>query len=152
MPSQPRKNILFAILLLLIVLSAAGFVFNNARQAEASRPPGATLISQSVLEEQYGLRVNLIAITAAGGMVDLRLKIVDGEKAKVLLADKKNFPALFLKGITLNTPEDTKSQKIEFTTGANLFVMYPNSGNAARRDAPVTILFGDIAIEPITAK
>ncbi len=58
----------------------------------ASLPNGTVVISQGTLEEKYGLRVNLIAVTAAGGFVDVRLKIVDGEKLKLLLADKNKFP------------------------------------------------------------
>jgi hypothetical protein len=97
--------------------------------------------------------VNLVAVTGAGGFVDLRLKIVDGEKAKLLLADKKNFPALFSEhGVTLNAPEDTKSQKIEFISSGNLFIMYPNSGNSIQRAESVTILFGDTALEPLVVK
>jgi len=78
---------------------------------------------------------------------------VDGDKAKLLLADKKNFPALFsAHGVTLNAPADTVSQKIEFISGGNLFIMYPNSGNAVQRGETVTLVFGDTALEPITVK
>jgi hypothetical protein len=118
-----------------------------------SLPASTTTISQQVLEQKYGLRVNLIGVTAVGGMVDLRLKMIDGEKAKLLLADAKNFPALFSKtGITLNTDPDTKSQPIKFDSGNDLFLMYPNSGNAVTPGSPVTVLFGNIAVEPINAR
>jgi hypothetical protein len=40
------------------------------------------------LEDKYGLRVNLTAVTSSGSFVSLRLKIADGEKAKLLLGDK----------------------------------------------------------------
>ena len=86
-------------------------------------------------------------------MVDVRLKIVDGEKFKLLLADKNNFPTLYTEqGVTLTAPEETKSQEIEFVTGGNLFIIYPNSGNAVKQDTPVTILFGNVAVEPINAR
>jgi hypothetical protein len=140
--------------MVLIVLLGVGLYASNVIKAlQTSALAGVHAISQSTLEEKYGLRVNLVAVTAAGGFVDVRLKIVDGDKSKLLLADKANFPALLSeRGVTLSAPEDTKSQTIEFVTGGNLFIMYPNSGDAVQRGTGVTIVFGDIALEPITAQ
>jgi hypothetical protein len=152
--SNSTKKFISVALILVILLVVALFV-NKAYQASqpASLPQGTVTISQSVLEAQYGLRVNLVAVTGAGGFVDLRLKMVDGDKAKLLLADAKNFPAIFAKsGVTLNAPEDTKSQKIEFISDGNLFIMFPNSGNAVTQGSPVTIVFGATALELINVK
>ena len=154
-PSMNSTNNNFYIAIILIILLIVAIYVNNTNKAlqPAALPQDTVVISQSLLEEKYGLRVNLVAVTGAGGFVDLRLKIVDGEKAKLLLADTKNFPTIFTeKGITLNAPADTKPQKIEFVTGGNLFIMYSNSGNAVIQGQPVTILFGDIALEPIAAE
>ncbi|MDZ4718389.1 MAG: hypothetical protein SH847_07930 [Roseiflexaceae bacterium] len=153
-PARSTRKFILGALMLVILLVGALYV-NNAYKAlqPTSLPQSTVTISQSVLEQKYGLRVSLVAITAVGGMVDLRLKIIDAEKAKLLLADAKNFPALFSKnGVTLNTDPDTKSQKIEFVSNSNLFIMFPNSGNAITQGSPVTVLFGDTALEPINAK
>ena len=92
MQSHPIN--LFQLQLLLVILIAAGLaVFNFYKPGSTFALP-TTVISQSALEEKYGLRVNLVAVTGAGGFVDLRLKIVDGEKAKLLLTDAKKFPSL----------------------------------------------------------
>jgi hypothetical protein len=149
-PNSTNKFISVAIILAILI--TAGLVVFNSYQSK-STSPAATVILHSALEETYGLRLNLVAVTASGGFVDLRLKIMDGDKAKLLLADKKDFPSLVAEnGVTLNAPADTKSQKIEFISGGNLFVMYPNSGNAVLQGSPVTILFGDIRLEPIVVK
>jgi hypothetical protein len=119
----------------------------------STSPRNVTTVSSQTLEDQYGLRVNLVAVTAAGGMVDLRLKIVDGEKAKALLQDEKNFPAVFVNGnVTLNASEEVKSQEIQFENDGNLFLMFPNAGNAVKRGSKVTVTFGDIVLEPIVVK
>jgi len=152
---QNSSNKYISIAIILSVLLVVALYINNVSKAfqAASLPKGTVVISQGTLEEKYGLRVNLVAVTAAGGFVDVRLKIVDGEKLKQLLTDKSNFPALYTEqGVILNAPEDTKSQKIEFISGGNLFIMYPNAGNAVKLDSPVTILFGNIAVEPINAR
>ena len=137
----------------LIVLLAAGFFFLKSTE-QKSATASTTTISAQALEEQYGLRVNLVAVTAAGGMVDLRLKLVDAEKAKLLLQDKKNFPSLYVPDadVTLQVPQDTKDQEIEFKDDGSIFLMFPNAANVVKRGAPVTVKFGDIALEPIEAK
>jgi len=147
-------NKFVSITIILIIFIVVALYVNNAYRAfqPAALPQGAVTISQNVLEEKYGLRVNLIAVTGAGGFIDLRLKIVDGEKARLLLADANNFPVLFTeKGNTLNAPDDTKSQKIEFISGGGLYIMYPNAGNAIQRGKPVTLMFGNTAVESINA-
>jgi hypothetical protein len=154
--ARPSSTTIFiSAAVILVILLIVALSVNRAFKAlrPASLPQGMVTISQRVLEEQYGLRVNLVAVTSAGGFIDLRLKMVNGDKAKLLLADPKNFPSLFSeKGVTLNAPVDTKSQKIEFITGGNLFIMYPNAGNAVTQGSRVTIIFGDTALEPIDAK
>jgi hypothetical protein len=108
-------NIYISIGIILSILVVVAIYINNVSRAfqAASLPKGTAVISQGTLEEKYGLRVNLVALTAAGGMVDVRLKIVDGEKFKTLLADRNNFPTLYTEqGVTLTAPEETKSQEI----------------------------------------
>ena len=150
MGSRSNKIILLAIILLVSI--TAGFLFYRTTRTQPASPV-VTVISQSALEEKYGLRVRLLAVTGAGGFVDFRIQIVDGDKAKLLLSDPKNFPALSTAaGVVLNAPEDTKSQKIQYDDGGIMYVMYPNSGNAVMRGSPVTILFGDTALEAIEAR
>lgn len=153
-PATPAKltSKFISVAVTLIILIATGLVIFNTYKSRVTAPV-TTVISQSALEELYGLHVNLVAVTGAGGFVDVRLKIVDGEKAKLLLADPKNFPTLSTAtGVILNAPEDTKSQKMRFENNAGMFIMYPNSGNAVQTGTLVTILFGDTALEPISAK
>ena len=148
-----NKYIYFAIIFAFFIVVA--LYINNAYQAlkPPSLPSGTVTLSQSAFEEKYGLHVNLVAVTGAGGFVDVRLKMVDADKAKLLLADAKKFPSLFAKnGVMLTAPEDTKSQKIEFITGGGLYIMYQNGGNSVQRGDPVMLVFGDTAVESINAR
>lgn len=149
--SRSKKFLLPAFIL--IIMISAGMTFYSTR-AKAPTLPASTVISESVLEEKYGVRVNLVALTASGGMIDLRLKIIDSQKASLLLADKNNFPALYVNdvGITLNASADDKSQGIKLEDNGGLYLLFPNASNAVKPGAKVSILFGDIAIEAITVK
>ncbi len=147
-----RSNLVIPAIVALLLLLAAGFAYYSlAKPVPVS--PSRTDISLGMLEEKYGLRVNLIAVTAAGGFVDLRIKIVDGDKAKALLSDKQNFPALWVNDKQiLNAPEDTRKQQIKFDDDGVMFIMYMNPANAVRPGTPVKVLFGDVAVEAIDAK
>ena len=148
----PVKFSILPILIGVLVLLALGaVVYSLAGHQIVS---GQSIkVTQQTLEQKYGLRVNLVAVTASGGFVDLRISIVDGEKAKILLSDKKNFPTLVIGSrVILNAPDDVKSQEIRFENGGTMFIMYGNARGAVKQGTPVTILFGDVAVEPIDAR
>lgn len=148
-----NKSLNVAAILMIAVLVSA-FVYKAFMAYQSNYlPEGTTVISQAALEENYGLRVNLVAVTAAGGLVDVRLKIVDGDKAKALLGDQKNFPSLLAgKGIILRASEDFTKQEIQFDNDSNLFIMFSNPQSLVKPGTPVTVLFGDTAIEPIPSR
>jgi len=147
------RSTLITTLFLILILLCTGFSYYRA-YTQKPAIPAQTVISQKTLEEQYGVHVNLLAVTGAGGMVDLRLKIVNGEKAKALLKSKAEFPALYVPNtdLTLKASEDDQSQPIQFVDGANMFVLYPNAVSSVRSGTAVNILFGDIAVEAIESK
>jgi len=148
-----NKLIISAIILVILVVSALYFYNAQQKLQPASLPEDTVTISQTTLEKEYGLRVNLVAVTGAGGFVDVRLKILDGEKAKSLLSDKTNFPTLLVNDdIILNASEDTKSQEIRFNDDSNIFIMYVNSVNVVKQGSQLRIRFGDIVLDPITVK
>lgn len=147
-----RKSIFIAMIVLsflAIGLSACGA--NN--DSETSSPQSA--LSQSALEAQYGVRVNLLAVTAAGGLVDLRLKIVDAEKARLLLQESSDIPALLVgeDGAVLTAPEDSTGQLLNnLEDDGNIFLLYPNVGNVLKPGMSVTVQFGERYLEPIIAQ
>jgi hypothetical protein len=152
--SSAHKPVMIAmIVVVLAVLGLYGYSVFSAFQPSSHAREGIVSISESTLEEMYGLRVQLIAVTAAGGLVDLRLRIIDGQKAKVLLNDQANFPELHVgNGVVLQASQDITSQTINFDDGSNLFVLYPNSQNVVKPGDPVTIVFGDLQVEAIQTR
>lgn len=136
----------FLVLALLALLAVLGgfFAFRTAR---------ATVVSADLLAERYGVRVSLVAVTAMGGFVDLRLKIIDAEKASLLLQAKENFPVLYVaeNGTTLQLSPEAQPN-VELKDDGNLYVMYPNARNAVKPGTPVIVRFGSLGLEPIPAK
>jgi len=153
MRTQFSSNKFLLLAIILVVLLALGLYGYKAFRTSQPPQAGTVTITQGVLEENYGLRVQLVAVTAAGGLVDLRLQIVDAEKAKALLEDSANLPALRVgDGVILRTSEAAAEQDIQFEDGKSIFVMYPNSGNALKPGDPVNIIFGDLQLEAIQSK
>jgi hypothetical protein len=152
-----NKSLLFAIVLFALI-GLGLYLKNVGNPFQANSMPkesGAlSQISQADLEEQYGLRVRLVAVTAGGGMVDVRLKIIDAEKAKTLLQNPENFPALWIadSDITLVIPDETQSQEIKFEKDRIIFILFPNAHGAVKPGIPVSLVFGNIRSEPIVAK
>lgn len=158
--ASPRTSFLqskrpFIFLMILLILALAGWsAYNALIPAPApSLPQIKEVLSQPVLAEQYGLGVNLIAVSAAGGMVDLRLHLIDSQKAKMLLGDPDNFPVLLAdEDVVLRAAPEIAAQPVQFEDGSNLFVLYPNAQNVVKPGDPVNVVFGDLRLEAIPAK
>jgi hypothetical protein len=114
---------------------------------------GKTLVSQSTFEEQSGLQITLVAVTAAGGMVDIRFKVMDVEKAKKILQDEKKLPVLTTEGSNVSLkPAPETLQDVKLESGLIYYILYSNTGNLIKPGTPVSIVFGDLLLEPIIAK
>lgn len=112
------------------------------------------LLSTQTLEERDGLKVYLIGVTAAGGLVDFRVMITDAEKARLLLQDKANFPVLKIgdSGTILQVSADSQAQELNLESGGIIQLMYPNVNNIVKPGTPITVVFGNTYLEPIPAK
>ena len=154
--TKSRRNrwLLGTALLIAALALIALFIAAQSANRAATTAAAANTISASVLEERYGLRVNLIAKTAAGGLVDVRLKVLDAAKAKALLSDPKNFPTLKVAGsdTVLATSEDMQLQALQALDGGLVAILYSNRGSIVQPNAAVSVNFGDVQLEPIAAK
>ena len=108
-------------------------------------------ITDAELEEQYGIRVTLVAVTAAGGMVDLRIKVIDAEKADKLLGNHENMPALIPEG-SKRRLGTTGEHRMKLFSGKVYYMLYGNSGGIVQPGTPVSVAFGNLILPPIPAK
>jgi len=155
--AQPRATRLIRYALpvaILLALVAAFFAYRawTARPL-ASTPAASQVVSAAELEDRYGLRVRLIGVTAGGGMIDFRLKILDAEKARDFLGDPANLPRLIAveSGTTLVAPQGI-DEDIPWEEGGILFFLVPNSGGAVQPGTPVSVVFGEVQLEPVIAQ
>ena len=154
---QPRTSkLLITAMIAFSVLLMLGFFMINLQKTRpaVSTSPETVQISSAILEQKYGLHVNLIGVTAAGGMVDLRLKILDAEKARQLISDREHLPTLFIpdSNVILTASDDSQAQEIRLENNGNLFLLFPNTRNAVKPGSWITIQFDSLSLEPIIVK
>ena len=139
---------------LVLVLIAAFFGYRawDARRTESTEP-AANYLSANELEEHYGLRVRLIGVTGGGGLIDFRLKILDGEKARAFLQEPANLPRLIVaeSGVALLGTEEL-DEDVSWEEGGILFILFSNSDGIIQSGTPVIVEFGDVQLEPIVAQ
>jgi hypothetical protein len=138
----------------IVAIFALLLAYQSSANRSATAAPAINAIPTSVLEERYGLRVNLIAVTAAGGLVDVRLKVLDAEKAKALLKIPQNFPALKVgsSDVMLTASEDSRAQVDSLKDGGLIMILFPNRGSAVNSGSAVNLTFGDMQLESIAAR
>ena len=151
--NQKTIRVLTALLLAVAFASLFGLGVVQQRKAFITRQ-SEQIISETSLEQTYGLHINLLGVTAAGGMVDLRLKIVDLEKAKAFLQSSKNLPVLELSDarVILRAPDENQPLISNIHQDSVIVYLYPNARNAVQPGTSVTVKFGDIAVESLDAK
>ncbi len=143
------KPLIIAGLVMLALVAA--YIAWNAWSVRQTITGG--VITTKMLEEQYGLQVRLIAVTAGGGMVDFRLKVLDAGKASQLLSDPERTPQLRVKGSGETLKAPPVREEIPLEDGGVYFILFPNSGSAIQAGAEVIVHFGeDLQLEPIPAK
>jgi len=151
---SPRPWIggIIAVLVSPVVL-ATSLTWGAGTGGAAARAAAARVVSSTDLEQAYGIRVNLVAVTAAGGLVDMRFTVVDKAKASSMLSDHAAMPSLFVQasGRVLQAPAGM-GHKITVLDGASYFVLFPNSGGAVQSGTAVSVVIGDVRLEPITAQ
>jgi len=152
LPARKRLALWGVFLALLILVGVVFYRTWATRQADTAGI-SPERISAEMLAERYGLQVRLIGVTAGGGMVDFRLKILDAEKAGQLLYNPDKALSLYVEesDTRLYMPADIQ-EETELVDGGVFLVLFPNSGGAVRPGTEVIVQFGEIQVEPIPAQ
>ncbi len=153
----PRRPWLAAIagVLILPLLVAAALTYTAGASASRSDADvaAARVVSVADMESRYGIKVNLVAVTAAGGLVDLRFTVVDKDKALNVLHGATSMPELLVEpsGKVIRAPTGMR-HKVTILDGGSYFILYSNPGGAIQAGTHVSVVIGDVRLEPIDAQ
>lgn len=153
-PTQVQKRHRVTLLALVVVLALGWGVQTWWTHRPVDVRDGTTLVSADGLAARYGIDVNLIAVTAAGGLVELRYQVVDPDKASRLLHDPALAPTLVAEdsGATLVMAAPPHRHGGDLRLGGTYFFLMANAHNALHPGTPVTLVIGAARIEHLTAE
>jgi hypothetical protein len=148
----------YALLLRLII--GIGIVFFLRQElpadtgGEKKEPAAENVVSP---EQQWGIRIRNVRITAAGHMIDFRYRVIDPDKAVTLLQkDTKAFMIDQKTGKQLTVPR-TRLGPLRQTTvkpapNRDYTILFANTGNLVKAGDSVTIVIGDFKAENLTVE
>jgi hypothetical protein len=100
-------------------------------------------LNQETLKEEYGMEVSRAALTFRDGIVDVRMKVLDPEKADPLIEDG-HFALLV--GNTLIPAPHIHRHMLKNKT---IIVFFPNLQKIVKSGTPVSIVFENLRVEPV---
>lgn len=99
-----------------------------------------------------GIQVLHIGVTASGGLVDARFKVLDGAKATALLSDTANAPQIIAGDTPPLMAPHHAIKAGRYAKDQTLFILYPNTRQAVKPNVEVYVAFGATRLGPITAQ
>ncbi|MEP7117245.1 MAG: hypothetical protein ABI880_06680 [Acidobacteriota bacterium] len=138
----------------------AGHVATPVAAATPVPAPSATatttslheLPAPSAREVESGIQIAQIGLTAQGGMVDVRFKVLDAAKAKALLGNPANTPVLIAGDQPPLHPPHHALKGARFARGQVFYILYPNARGAVKPGVEVTVAMGDARLGPVKAQ
>ena len=116
-----------------------------AHSAPQLQPPDA-------IESESGIQITQVGLTASGGLVDVRFKVLDPAKARSLLGNPANAPMLIANDNPPLMPPHHALKGARFAKGQVFYILYPNVRGAVQAGAPVMVAIGPVRLGPVTAQ
>jgi hypothetical protein len=149
---RPSRRRFVAIGVVAVLLLGGGAVGARWLEQKADVRAGTTSVTAEGMAARYGIDVNLIGITAAGGLIEFRYQVVDPDKADRMIHDVKLLPIVVVEetGATMVIPRPHHAAELQL--GGTYFFLFANAHNAIHAGSQVTLVMGDARLEHIVAQ
>lgn len=148
--NRPRRWDRLALLIALALFLAAlalGFVL------QSRTTPLSMESIEAAIEDRYGIHVTMVAVTAAGGVVDFRFKVTDPEKAEKYMHGPYNeLPILIAETNGTRIDPRTHIHKANYEFGRTYYMIYRNPGGVIEPGSEVTIVLGDLRLNHVPVR
>lgn len=143
-----RRNLLVFLPAILLFTAFLGVnVWRHYAQAVPElRADGVPLSSE--IEERFGVRLTAIHVLAKGGLIDLRYRVLDADKAKNFGHYTETSPLLIAEDsgkLIEVTIMGLHNHRVE--TGRLYYILFRNTANALQPGSHVTVQIGDQRLE-----
>jgi len=110
-------------------------------------------VSAAGLANRSGVRLVRVAVTGAGGLLDLRYQVVDPSKA-VTVHEAQTPPAIIDErtGLVLSRLLMGHAHSGKLKPAVSYYLIFENTGNWVHHGSEVTVLLGDAQVEHIVVK
>ncbi len=121
-------------------------------------PPAPSSAAGSIptspaIEAKWGIRIAHVAVTADGGLVDVRFVVLDPDKALDMMQDVNNLPVLLPEGTSAVVGSVAQmAARHDLNPGQTYFLLYRNPAGALRPGMRVTVRFGDLTLQHVAAE
>ncbi|CAN5455489.1 hypothetical protein BH10ACT6_BH10ACT6_13860 [soil metagenome] len=134
---------------ILLLAAGAGAALGWWPGQKADVRAGTTLVTAEGMGARYGIDVNLIGVTAAGGLIEFRYQVVDPDKADMMIHNDKLLPIVVVEDSGATMVISRPHHASEIKLGGTYFFLFANAHNAIHAGSRVTLVMGDSRIEHI---
>jgi hypothetical protein len=104
------------------------------------------------IEAAWGVRITHIAVTADGGLIEMRFLVLDSDRALAMMQDVANVPILKIEGTDLTIRSAAlMTAKHAVAVGRTGFMLYRNTQGAVTPGTSVSVVFGDLELQHVVA-
>ncbi len=102
------------------------------------------------LAKTSGVKITQVAVTGAGGLLDLRFKVLDPDRAHAI-HDPATPPAIVdeRSGLVLNQLFMNHAHSGPYKPAVTYYLVFENNANWVRRGSKVTVLLGNAQVEHV---
>jgi hypothetical protein len=149
--------VLLIALPLLAATALAGWLLagraSSPNRAAHGAPAAQAMPTNPAIEARWGVRISQIAVTAAGGLVDLRYTVLDPDKAHAMLETLDTTPKIEVPGkaVTLALESPVHHQN-GIDAGRTYFMLMVNKKGALNPGDTATVAIGDMRLENIPVR
>ncbi len=149
-PRRWRLWLAVAVAVLLVGLTGRVVLANRAADVRS----GTEAVNAQEFAARTGVKVNLLGLTAGGGMIEFRYQVVDPDKASLLLHEADKRPVLVAEdtGSTLAMVSRPHIHRADLKLGGTYFFLLANAHNAIKDGTPITVVIGDVRLEHVKAQ
>ena len=117
-------------------------------------PVAASSIPTSpAIEATWGVRVTHVAVTADGGLVEMRFLVLDSDRALAMMQDVSNVPVLRVEANgTLVRSAALMTAKHAIAPGRTGFMLYRNTKGAIQPGTSIAVVFGKLELQHVLAQ
>ena len=128
-------------------------VSGSGEQAASAKVPvawGRPAVNAAGLVQRSGVKITQVAVTGGGGLVDLRFKVFDPDKAHAV-HDPRTPPAVIDErtGLVIDRLLMNHAHSGEFKPAVTYYLVFENTGNWVQRGSKVTVLLGNAQVEHV---